>query len=142
MKPFDSPRRLCTVTAAITALVASGTLAPAAPFLYQPTDLVLLFRQPGNASDWVVNLGSVTQFNAKPPGTTVPIPQVSLTQLTAAFPNLNVLLWSAAAANRPPVNSAFPLQTVWVTAPRTDPNNLSKPWLRKGQFVQGSALHR
>jgi len=139
MKPFDSPRRPRTTTVAITAWLASVALVPAAPFLYQPTDLVLLFRQPGNASDWVVHLGSVTQFNAIPPGTTVPIGQVSLAQLTAAFPNLNGLLWSAAAANRPPVNPAFPLQTVWVTAPRTDPNTPSKPWLRKGQFVQGNA---
>jgi hypothetical protein len=60
-------------------------------------------------------------------------------QLTGAFPNLNDLQWSVAAANRPPVHPAYPLQTLWVTAPRTDPATPAPPWIRKGQFVQGTA---
>ncbi len=140
MKPFDSPSRFRPAAAWLATLVAAGgTHALAAPFLYTPTDLILLVRQVGNASDLVVNLGSVTNFNTLPAGSSLPIPQVSLAQFTAAFPNLNGLLWSVAAANRPPANPNFPLQTLWVAAPRTEPATPATPWLRKGQFVQGNA---
>lgn len=139
MKPFDSPHRPHVVTATLVALLAGSATLPAAPFLYTPGDLVLLFRQVGNASDLAVNLGSITNFNALPPGTSLPLSRVPSAQLTAAFPNLNGLLWSAAAANRPPANPSFPLQTLWVTAPRTDAATSATPWLRKGQFVQGNA---
>lgn len=111
----------------------------AAPFLYAPGDLVLAFRQSGSASDLVVNLGKVTQFNALPPGSSIAITQLDATQLGAAFPSLNGLHWSVAAANRPPVLADFPVQTLWVTAPRLEPAVASSAWLRKGTFVQGTA---
>lgn len=111
----------------------------AAPFLYAPGDLVLAFRQSGSASDLVVNLGKVTQFNALPPGSSVAITQLDATQLGAAFPSLNGLNWSVAAANRPPVLPDYAVQTLWVSAPRLEPDVPSPAWARKGTFVQGIA---
>jgi len=56
--------------------LATGVLE-GAPFLYSPGDLILTFRQDGNAQDYVVNLGKTTNYNALPAGTSVPIAQLS-----------------------------------------------------------------
>lgn len=137
------PARPGRATLASIASIASiglfATSATAAPFLYQPGDLVLLLRQAGNASDLVVNLGSVTGFAALSPGESIQIDRLDLGQLASAFPSLNGLQWSVAAASRPPGVPGYPLQTLWVTAPRTDPATEAAPWLRKGSFVQGNA---
>lgn len=111
----------------------------AAPFLYAPGDLVLAFRQTGNASDYVVNIGKATNFSSLPAGTSVAVTRLSTEQLNAAFPTVNGLRWSVAAANRPPVDTNYPLQTLWVTRPRSDAAAQSNPWLRKGSSVQGNA---
>jgi hypothetical protein len=128
---------------AVTAVFGGITLlsgsAWAAPFAYRPGDLLLTFRQPGAASDLVVNIGPATNYNAVPPGTSIPIPQLAPGQLTSAFASLAGLKWSVAGANRPPADPNFPLQTLWVSAGRVDPEVQSAPWLRKGQFVQGNA---
>lgn len=110
----------------------------AAPFLYAPGDLVLTFRQLGNASDYVVNVGRASAFSTAAPGTVFPIANLSVAQLNSAFPSLNALKWSVAGANRPPLDPAFPAQTLWVTAPRSDSDSVAVPWQRKGQFVQGN----
>ena len=118
-------------------MLCTGT-APAAPFLYAPGDLVLAFRQAGGAADYVVNIGKAASFSALPSGSSVDINNLSVAQLNSAFPSLNGLKWSVAAANRPPVIPGFPLQTLWVTAPRADADIPSSPWLRKGTFTQGN----
>jgi len=125
--------------AALGAGLALGTTVQAAPFLYAPGDLVLAFRQTGNASDYVVNIGKASSFSTLAPGTTVPITNLSASTLYAAFSSVNGLQWSIAAANRPPLVPGFPLQTLWVSAPRLDPNTPASPWLRKGQSAQGNA---
>ncbi len=125
-------------------LLAAGALAPAfdstaAPFLYAPGDLILTFRQPGAASDLVVNLGRAAAFSTLPPGTTVAITNLADGLLATAFSSRNGLRWSVAAANRPPYDASFPPQTLWVSGPRTIPDQPAAPWLRKGTFVQGNA---
>jgi len=130
------PRWLSPSLGSLTLLAVAGQ---AAPFLYAPGDLILTFRQSGNASDYVVNVGKAADFSKLPSGTTLGISNLSATQLAAAFPSLNGLSWSIAGANRPPLVANFPLQTIWVTAPRLDPSAAGVPWLRKGQFVQGNA---
>lgn len=122
------PRNAAAALAAGT-LALGGSLATvhAAPFLYQPGDLLLTLRQTGGASDLVVNLGRVAQFEGLPAGTTVALTNLSSAQFGAAFPGANALRWSVAAANRPPIDPAFPLQTLWVTAPRTDPDTPAPP---------------
>lgn len=120
------------------ALLSMGGLH-GAPFLYGPADLLLAFRQDGNSSDYVVNIGKATNYTAVPAGTSLTIANLSAAQLNAAFPTLNGLKWSVSGANRPPEDPNYPLQTLWVTAPRLDPAVQSPAWLRKGRFVQGTA---
>lgn len=123
----------------MAALFLAPGLVGAAPFLYAPGDLVLVLRQTGGASDLVVNLGRASAFDGLTPGTNLPITRLDPAQLSAAFPSFNGLRWTVAGANRPPINPAFPLQTLWVTAPRVDVAQPAPAWLRKGAFVQGNA---
>jgi len=116
----------------------TGTL-PAAPFLYSPGDLTLAVRKTGNAYDYVVNIGKATNYNNLPGGVTFTVTNLSATQLGNAFPDLNDLQWSVAAANRPPADGNYPTQTLWVTRPRAEVSTQSVPWLRKGQFTQATA---
>ncbi|MCW5558468.1 MAG: hypothetical protein KIT22_11640, partial [Verrucomicrobiae bacterium] len=105
---------------------------------YAPGDLILSFRQAGNASDFAVHLGKAAQYNAVPAGTTIPVPALTSSQFVLAFPSINGVRWSVSAANRPPADAAFPLQTLWVSAPRESTDTPSPAWLRKGAFVQGT----
>lgn len=139
MNHLRNRQRLSARAAAAAGLAFSAGALHAAPFLYNPGDLLLTFRQTGGASDLVVNLGKASQYDGLPAGTTLPVTNLAAAQFSAAFPGVNALRWSVAAANRPPVDPNFPLQTLWVTAPRTDAATAAPPWLRKGQFVQGNA---
>lgn len=123
--------------AAAAAILGSGG-ATSAPFLYTPGDLILTLRQAGNASDLVVNLGGAAAYSALPAGSTFTVTNLVPAVLAATFPSPNGLAWSVLAANRPPLVEAFPIQTLWVAAPRRDPETPAPPWIRKGQFVQGN----
>lgn len=118
--------------------LVGATGLTAAPFLYAPGDLLLTLRQPGNAADLVVNLGSAATYSSLPPGAKQTVTRLDPALLKATFPSLNGLSWSVLAANRPPVVPEFPLQTLWVAGVRGNPDAASAPWLRKGQFVQGN----
>jgi hypothetical protein len=121
------------------AAFALAMSAQAAPFLYTPGDLILTFRQSGNAADLVVNIGTAASLSTLAPGARVELTRLDATLLSATFPSFNGLSWSVAGANRPPLVDAYPIQTLWVTSPRTDPDATATPWLRKGSFVQGNA---
>ena len=139
MKINRNPKRLGTLAAVLGGFALfTGTL-PAAPFLYSPGDLTLAVRKTGNAFDYVVNIGKATNYNNLPGGVTFAVTNLSAAQLGNAFPDLNDLQWSVAAANRPPTNPNYPVQTLWVTRPRAVANTQSVPWLRKGQFTQATA---
>ena len=139
MKANRNPKLIRSLAAVVGGFALfTGTLR-AAPFLYSPGDLVLAVRQSGNAYDYVVNLGKATNYNNLPSDTTIAVGNFSVAQLNAAFPGLNELKWSVAAANRPPQDSNYPIQTLWVTGPRLDASVQSPVWLRKGQFTQATA---
>jgi hypothetical protein len=112
-------------------------LAPAlgaAPFAYSDGDVILAFRQPGSP-DLVVNLGSATNFDAVPIGSTITVSNLSVSQLTTAFASLNSLNWAVFGATRT-TSTAYPQDTIWASARRTNPGVLSRPWLRKGTYAQ------
>ena len=122
-------------------LVMLAATLPAAPFVYTRGDLVLTFRRSGGANDLAVNIGPATNFNNLATNFTIPITTLSVTQLSAAFPNFNSLRWAVAAANRLPAIPGYPVQTLWVTAPRAT-NALAVPagaWARRTQTQQGNA---
>jgi hypothetical protein len=138
MKLLRIPRLIRGQAAAVGGFALFTGALQAAPFTYSPGDLVLAFRKSGSASDLVVNVGKATNYNNLPQGTTIPVSNLAAGQLNAAFANLNSLAWSVAAANRPPLVAGYPLQTLWITAPRLDSNTPSAPWLRKGVYGQGN----
>ena len=139
MKSNRNPKLTRRLAAAVGGFALfTGTLR-AAPFLYSPGELVLAVRQSGNAYDYVVNLGKATNYNHLPSGTNFVVSNFSVAQLNAAFPGVNELKWSVAAANRPPQDANYPAETLWLTAPRLDAGVQSAPWLRKGQFTQATA---
>ena len=139
MKTHRTPKLIRGLTAVVGGFALFTGGAHAAPFLYGPGDLVLAFRQTGNASDYVVNIGKAINYSTLPTGATLAVTNLSASQLTSAFPSVNGLAWSVAAAHRPPADTNFPLQTIWITAPRFDIATQSPAWLRKGQFIQGTA---
>jgi len=139
MKTFFESRNRTTLTSVLGGLALASGALQGAPFLYAPSDLILTFRQSGNASDFAVNLGKATNYNAVPLGTSIPVPALTSSQFALAFPSINGVSWSVSAANRPPSDPAFPLQTLWVSAPRESADVPSLAWLRKGAFVQGTA---
>ena len=137
---IQNPERLRRhVLLAVTLVALGASPIAAAPFLYNPGDLVLTLRQSGNASDLVVNLGAAAAYSAQAAGTTVTITSLTSDLLTGTFPSLNNLSFAVSGANRPPLVAAFPIQTLWVTAPRLEVDQPAEPWLRKGQSVQGNA---
>ncbi|HEX5223172.1 MAG TPA: hypothetical protein VFZ59_26675 [Verrucomicrobiae bacterium] len=139
MKLNRNPKRIRRLAAVLGGFALfTGTL-PAAPFLYSSGDLTLAVRKSGNAFDYVVNLGKATNYNNLPGSVTFTVTNLSATQLGSAFPDLNDLQWSVAAANRPPDDPNYPVQTLWVTRPRAVADTQSPPWVRKGQFTQATA---
>jgi hypothetical protein len=139
MKTYQNPKLIRSLTVVVGGFALFTGGLQAAPFTYSPGDLVLAFRKSGSASDLVVNVGRATNFNNLPTGVTIVVSNLLVGQLNAALANLNSLSWSVAGASRPPLVPGYPLQTLWLTAPRLDPNTPSAPWLRKGVYVQGNA---
>lgn len=132
-------RHLRSLHAALAALTMLPAALEAASFAYSPGDLLLTFRQSGNASDLVVNVGKAATFDSLPPGTTIPVTALAASQVSSAFPSINGVNWSVAGANRPPADPKYPVQTLWVSRPREIPTSQSLPWLRKGVYYQGTA---
>ena len=138
MKIYRNPillRRLAAVAGGFAMFTGTGA---AAPFLYSQGDLVLTFRKTGGASDLVVNIGKATNYNTLPAGASVTISNLLVSHLAVAFSGVNDLAWAVGGANRLGGDPNYPVQTLWVTRARFDPNQPTNPWLRKGQFDQGA----
>ena len=75
MKPSPNHNPIPGLLGVLAGLVLTTGAAHAAPFLYNPGDLILAFRLSGNASDLLVNLGSVTNYNSRPAGESVTVTQ-------------------------------------------------------------------
>ena len=115
-----------TIILPITLAVAGSAYAG---FQYNPRDLVFGFRvDGGGTSEVTVNAGPVSTFYSLPAGQTIPVANIIPSFLTGAFGDLNNLDWSAAACVRTNGDPNYPIQTVWVTQPRTDLNTQTTPW--------------
>lgn len=138
MKINQNPKLLRNLLAVVGGFALFTGTAAAAPFLYTSGDLTLTFRQSGNADDYVVNIGKATNYNNVPQGTSFAVTNLSLSQLSSAFPSYNGLKWAVQAANRPDaLDPNYPVQTLWISRRRLDPNVQSTPWQRRGQSTQG-----
>jgi hypothetical protein len=139
MKINRNPNLRRSLAAVVGGFALFTGAVSAAPFLYSSGNLVLTFRKTGGASDLVVNIGRATNYNALTSGTSITISNLSVAHLTTAFSGVNDLAWAVGAANQPNgLDPNYPVRTFWVTRPRSDANAQSTPWLRKGQFDQGS----
>jgi hypothetical protein len=117
--------------------------AEAQPFTYTNNDLLLGFRKTGSFQETyeaVVNIGKVTNYTGLPAGSSISVPNFSLSQLTPdSFSSLNDLSWSVFAYAL--TNTFYPLpgyvnNTLWLTVPRTDNNVQSTPPNRLGYIAQ------
>lgn len=128
-------------------LTAAGTLLPLASSaqtfpIPNNGDLLAGFRKTGiNQANYeaVIDIGNVTNLLAMSPGS-----QVTLSQYTPnpqlvsdSFSDYNNLQWSVSAANTLGGTWAgFPVSTLWLTVPRSDPNIQTPPPSRSSSSSQ------
>jgi len=121
--------KLTTAVAALAAAAVLGTAAQAQVFTaYSSGDALLGFEQAGNASDYVVDLGSVSQFITATAPVTL---QLSTTDLSAVFGSTwasnsqtNLVQWGVVANDQG--------QTI---SKNTDGNSI---WYTKGETTSGT----
>lgn len=137
MKPYLKQKR--TLALGLSGALAVVSLsAGAASFTYTNDDLLLAFRVSGSP-DLVVDIGQVSVYEAVASGATIPVttsPTTVSNLLKIAYSSLDNLNWSVSGSQHTP--GTFPLQTIWVTSPRSDVAVQATPWYRNGQFVQGN----
>lgn len=139
MKKHPTLKFVRGLTTALGGFALFAGSLQAVPFLYSTGDLILAFRQDGNSSDLVVNIGKTTNYSALPPGNTFTVTNLSAAQLGSAFPSLNDLHWSVTGAIKLSSDPNYPNQSLWATAPRLENAVQSPAWKRDGQFLQGYA---
>jgi len=126
--------------------VARGVLAAGFQFstISVPPDVLLTFRQTGGSSDLIVNIGKANRFYGATPGSRIPITEFTADQLSRAFPSLDGLSFSVLSAVRVGTDTNLPVQTIWVTRPRTEeaPEVQSDPWARRSSSQLGLAAAR
>ncbi len=133
-------------TVAISVCVAG--LAQAAQFKFKslsdPPDLLVGFRQVGSSSEIVADLGPITRFLTAPSGSSFQITEVSTNEILKVFPSLDGLgisFFGGVVKTKPlagnPVN-----KTIWVSAPRANPDVPSDPIYRRGSPQQGPTATR
>jgi hypothetical protein len=120
-------------------LLLSDVSLHAQTFTYSNCDLVAGFRIIGGASDLVVDLGQVSQYESFAPRSVTVITNVSAVQIADALPTLDGVSWSVAAALRGNPNYSYPLQTIWVTSPRPDIYTPGNVWKNASQGTLGGA---
>jgi hypothetical protein len=123
----------------VVLLGGSGLLADA--FLYNPTEVLLGFRQAGGSSEMEVNLGPATNYMNLAPGAQFVVSALDTNRLAQVFAELNGVSWSVAGTQHFPDATQAPFNTIWVTRPRSNLATQSKPWVRltEGGFGSPSA---
>ena len=122
-----------------TAVLALANWAHAG-FQYSPRDLVFGFRTEGGGTPEVtINAGQASTYYSLPVGQTITVSNVNATVLLAAFAGFNNLLWSCAADVRTNGDATFPIETDWLTRPRSDLNTQTDPWPRRSRFTQANS---
>ena len=103
-------------------------------FTYKQTDLYLGFRTSSTLSNQaVVNIGSATNFMNLPAGSSNAVTGYSPSQLFPDSFSLNNLSWSVGGDVKTGSVPGYPLDTIWVTSARSDPNIQTAPPYRWDQ---------
>jgi hypothetical protein len=139
---------LAALTVAGSFALPHGAEANTNVFAYSNRDLMLCFRKTGytggsiSPNDLEINIGQASIYYGAMPGSVTPINNLSGSQI-AIFDNLNDIAWSVGGCVSLSDNGGdIPQQTLWVTAPRTDPNVAATPWVRNGSFTQGPTAQK
>lgn len=135
------PKRSLNLFSVAVAILASAAAVTAGPLTYSTRDLMLGFRKVGGTSNLEVNLGQASLYYGATPGSTFAITGFSASQLTAAFgasyANVN---WSVSGGMNAAGDANAPRNTLWLTAPRLDPNVQSTPWSTASTTTQGNTV--
>ena len=122
-------------------LTAGATTATAGPFAYSMKDLMLCFRKVGGTSDLEVNLGQASIYYNATPGAIFTITNFTAGQLTSAFGSSYAnVSWSVSGGVNIAGDPNAPRNTLWLSAPRTDPAVQSLPWLTGSIAAQGNTV--
>jgi len=124
------------------ALLLGAQTLPAAPFAYNNGDVLLVFWQSGHPN-LEVDIGPVSQFINASPGSIITFTgaganQFSLTQLDAAFSSLASVNWAAISDVRGASVYGLPVNTLFLTNPRSNISTLTSPYTSLSTFQQGS----
>ena len=117
--------------------------AHAAGFTDTSRDLILTFRESGGPVVFEVDLGQASTYYGAASGTSIPITAYSSSaQLMTLLGTVDGLGWSVGGCVPNAGDSGDPSKpprTLWVTAPRTDPNTPAPAWLRESTYTQAGA---
>jgi len=120
----------------VAAMLLAGSLpARAQTFTFNNGDLLVVFRQPGQPN-LEVDVGPVSQFLNVGPA--IPINGFSQTQLQTAYSNLGGLNWAAIGTVRGTSVYGLPINTLFLTNPRSDINSPTSPYTTLSSFKQGA----
>jgi len=118
-------------------LVQSGQ---AQTFTYRTADLCLGFRKTGNYqenNEVVVDIGQASGYLGLSIGTTIPVPNVSPTQLSpGSFTSFANLQWSVSGYYIGNTYAGYPKYTLWLTVPRAVSSVQSTPPTRLSSGYQ------
>jgi hypothetical protein len=135
--------------ALLLSLAGSCVLVPniQAQFSYQSRDLMLTFRKTGFDGGSLgtvviqVDIGQASLYYGATPGSSIPITSYSPGTQLGLFDDLNDLSWSIGGCVPNAGDSgdaSKPSRTLWLTAPRSDPNTAATPWTRQSSYTQGT----
>jgi hypothetical protein len=138
MKPYI----LFSSALAAGALLLATQPLRAAPFNYIDGDVLVVFWQAGQPN-LEVDIGPISQFIGATPGSIITFTgsgsnQFSLTQLNAAFPSLASVNWAVISDVRGASVYGLPVNTLFLTNPRSNISTLTSPYTSLTTFQQGS----
>ena len=124
------------------ALLLGAQPLRAAPFNYNNGDVLLVFWQAGQPN-LEVDIGPVSQLINATPGSIITFTgsgtnQFSLTQLNAAFSSYASVNWAAISDVRGASVYGLPVNTLFLTNPRSNISTLTSPYTSYTTFQQGS----
>lgn len=142
-------QRMTICRLGFAALVAAPFLqtVQAQVFTWKNNELLLGFRKTGNYQEnyeVVVNIGAATNYVDAPAGTTLTVPNFSLSQLVpGCFSSLSNLHWSVDGYVRTNVVTPLPgyvNNTMWLTVPRSSPGVPAAAPQRQVYTLQGNVI--
>ena len=119
------------------ALFLGQPALPGGVFTYNNGDVLLVFRQPGQPN-LEVNIGPVSEFIDASPGSQIVITNFSSAQLQAAYSSLSALNWAVISTIRGASVYSLPVNTLFLTNPRTSAATQTTPYNEQSTFQQAS----